>query len=330
MKNEQNTPIPLIDSYFVRGVLNYLHAQGADVHEIIAEVGLPDDILTAQHSYVAEVPLKKLFHIIEDKFGMMGFCEFATTLCQQHIIPNLLPKLSHCQTLRQALLAFIDYEKQETTLTKLSIQENMGVFWLVKELWNPDESWSELIEIFSVIYIAELIHLLLREQWHPRFIKLHSNQYQAFEKLAMTKNSQILIGRSVTAVSIRPEYIDRDIKLNAKWELLKAELVGQNFIESIKIALTPYFRVEQLSIERAAEILNVGVRTLQRKFASEGITYRQLKESIQVDLAKSMLKNPLLTITWIATTLGYSHSTHFSRAFKNAVGISPSKYRNQQ
>lgn len=330
MKADNITPIPLIDTYFVIGVLNYLRAQGLDIHEIIEEVGLPEDILTAQHRYVAEVPLKKLFHIIEEKFGMSGFCEFSSTLCQQHIIPNLLPKLSHCRTLREALLAFIDYEKQETTLTKLSLQENMGMFWLVKELWNPEESWSELIEIFSVIYIAELIHLLLRENWHPRFIKLHSNQYQVFEKLPMTVNSQILIGRDVTAVSIRPEFIDRDIKLNAKWELLQGELVGQSFRESIEIALTPYFHVEQLSIERAAEILNVRVRTLQRKFSSEGITYRQLKEGIQMDMAKSMLKNPLLSVTWIATTLGYAHSTHFSRAFNKFVGISPSKYRQQQ
>ena len=53
------------------------------------------------------------------------------------------------------------------------------------------------------------------------------------------------------------------------------------------------------------------------------ITYaRQLR----IEKAKEMLKSDYITLTDIATSLGYSSLYDFSRDFKKHTGVAPSKY----
>ena len=44
--------------------------------------------------------------------------------------------------------------------------------------------------------------------------------------------------------------------------------------------------------------------------------------------ASEMLKQSQMPIAEIASSVGYENQLHFSRAFKNTFGVSPTAYRN--
>ena len=56
--------------------------------------------------------------------------------------------------------------------------------------------------------------------------------------------------------------------------------------------------------------------------------YKSLKDLI--DAAKNLLLEPEKTVAEVAYQLGYEYPQYFSRLFKKKVGISPSRYQEQQ
>ncbi|CUJ99510.1 Virulence-regulating protein VirS [Ruegeria denitrificans] len=85
--------------------------------------------------------------------------------------------------------------------------------------------------------------------------------------------------------------------------------------------------LNDISIETAARALDLGVRTMQRKLEKEGIGFREIVNEVRINRATELLAIPSYTISGIASDLGYDAANNFSRAFKNARGISPTEYR---
>ncbi|ENV37106.1 MULTISPECIES: AraC family transcriptional regulator [Acinetobacter] len=80
-------------------------------------------------------------------------------------------------------------------------------------------------------------------------------------------------------------------------------------------------------IDEMATQLQITVRMLQRHLATESITYERLISDIREDLAEDLLTTTELTIEEIASQLGYSEASAFSRAFKRWKNISPKNFR---
>ena len=80
------------------------------------------------------------------------------------------------------------------------------------------------------------------------------------------------------------------------------------------------------SLDEAACYLNISPSTLKRKLANEGSSFRDLIQSLRLNLSIRLLKLGTAPLTEIAYEIGFSSSTAFSRAFKEWTGMSPSGY----
>jgi AraC-like DNA-binding protein len=79
--------------------------------------------------------------------------------------------------------------------------------------------------------------------------------------------------------------------------------------------------------ENIAEALQVSPRSLQRKLKDEETSFKDLLEDTRKALAVQYLRKPHYSIAAIAYLLGFSESTHFSRAFKRWTGKTPGEFR---
>jgi AraC-like DNA-binding protein len=77
----------------------------------------------------------------------------------------------------------------------------------------------------------------------------------------------------------------------------------------------------------AAEITRLSERSLQRRLAARGLSFRGLMGEAMVESAKRHLCDETLTVGDIALTHGYSDASHFSRAFSRIAGMTPGAYR---
>ena len=83
----------------------------------------------------------------------------------------------------------------------------------------------------------------------------------------------------------------------------------------------------KLPISLASDILNIHVRTIQRRLDKEGVTYKKLIEDMVLEQTLELLKYSDLSITSIGSKMGYSDSSHFTRAFKRQMNMTPRQYR---
>jgi len=93
----------------------------------------------------------------------------------------------------------------------------------------------------------------------------------------------------------------------------------------------PLIRARYLqAFAAAAEAAGMSVRSLQRRLASEGLTFSQLVDEVRLEMAVPQLRDPDIRITDVAFGLGYSDPAHFTRAFSRWAGVAPSEYRAHQ
>lgn len=85
---------------------------------------------------------------------------------------------------------------------------------------------------------------------------------------------------------------------------------------------------QKLSLNEVAETNYVSPWHLSKLLKREtGENFIDILNSLRVDNAKKMLKNPALKIYEISERVGFSDIAYFSKTFKKIAGITPNEYR---
>jgi AraC-like DNA-binding protein len=108
---------------------------------------------------------------------------------------------------------------------------------------------------------------------------------------------------------------------------LRYQLSQQTISEQVKGMLKRLVAGQRPSIEDLATELNMSTRTLQRRLATDGVSFQQLLEEARRELAHHYLLHSSLELTETAYLLGFENSNSFFRAFQSWEGISPTKWR---
>jgi AraC-like DNA-binding protein len=83
-------------------------------------------------------------------------------------------------------------------------------------------------------------------------------------------------------------------------------------------------------MEDVARNLGMSVRSLHRRLADDGMTFRTLTEDTRQELAEGLLRDERYSIAEIAFLTGFSEQSSFNRAFKRWAGDTPATYRKAQ
>lgn len=86
---------------------------------------------------------------------------------------------------------------------------------------------------------------------------------------------------------------------------------------------------ENLALADVAGRMHLSPRTLHRRLATEGTSFRAIKEALRRDLALSRLAKSRIGVAQLAAELGYVDTSTFYRAFIGWTGMAPSDYRAQ-
>lgn len=84
---------------------------------------------------------------------------------------------------------------------------------------------------------------------------------------------------------------------------------------------------ETPGFDEVARALHLSTRSLHRRLAEEGTSFRQIRERLRRDQALQRLENTNESVAGIAEALGYSEPSAFFRAFVGWTGVAPTSYR---
>ena len=115
--------------------------------------------------------------------------------------------------------------------------------------------------------------------------------------------------------------LDSGVQSNAAREALKRRVL--HYVES-------NLGDPALTNDRIAQAQGISVRYLHKLFQSEAVSLHHLIRNKRLERARALLGNPEYvghSIERIAYSMGFASAAHFSRAFRQTFGCSPSAYR---
>lgn len=83
-------------------------------------------------------------------------------------------------------------------------------------------------------------------------------------------------------------------------------------------------------LEDVAQKLNMSPRTIRRKMADHGVSFRKILDDVLRREAITLLSDSAMSIEQVADRLGYSDPANFTRAFHRWTLSAPSAYRDTQ
>jgi AraC-like DNA-binding protein len=113
-------------------------------------------------------------------------------------------------------------------------------------------------------------------------------------------------------------------------EIVQRSPVRTGLAQDVQRALATRVAGGDTRIDVVARELAMSGRTLQRRLASEGVSYQELLEASRKEAARRCMTDSTLAISEIAYLLGYSEPASFHRAFKRWYEMTPDAFRKTQ
>ena len=82
-------------------------------------------------------------------------------------------------------------------------------------------------------------------------------------------------------------------------------------------------------IELLAMVMDMTVRTLQRRLADHDLSYTCILDQSRFLKAEALLVDADIKLADISLMLGFADAARFTRAFRRWVAVSPREYRRQ-
>ena len=109
----------------------------------------------------------------------------------------------------------------------------------------------------------------------------------------------------------------------------RPELPHRPLSATIQEQLTSLPERNYPTIESAARVAGMSVRSFQRRLGDEGVSYSQLVDRVRLDRATRLLDTPGARVIDVALEVGYSDPAHFTRAFRRWTGVTPRQFRHR-
>lgn len=126
---------------------------------------------------------------------------------------------------------------------------------------------------------------------------------------------------------LKPDPVLADLLATQVDNLLDRLPAEADIVQQTRRALARRLRQQSASLEGVAADLCLSPRTLHRRLEVAGMNFRTLWEDTRRHLAEEYLRDPRLSLSDVATLLGFSEQSAFTRAFRRWHGTGPKAWR---
>lgn len=196
--------------------------------------------------------------------------------------------------------------------------------------WMPDV-------VFSDIKMPEMdgIGLISRlRELNPSIFCVIVSGYSDFEytRAAIRNHAADYLLKPVNREELAAllSRLEAQLQAREKTVVSNREAGAEQIVRNVMAYLRENYS-RQIDFGALAESQAVSAPYLSRLFhAYAGVSPSRYLTAYRMEQARKLLRDSNLSVGEIAERVGYPDPFHFSRSFKNAVGISPAQYREEQ
>ncbi len=244
--------------------------------------------------------------------------------------------MTQAPTLRRAFLRLQKTLPFYESGSRVTLQESGKEFIVGYENIHQNMVGFRHAGDMTIRLIEGLIRCYLGEDWHPRRVLACCTKGFWEQDYEDAFAASVEFRADKVALVLDRELVDqekhkRDVALGKLVGLADIQRLGQDlpvdFVGAVAKIIEMRLPIGKVNLEDTAKALVLGPRTLQRRLNDHGLSYRYLVEWCRMRRARELLSGTEESIERISRELGYSTTSHFTRAFSRVYDVTPTEFR---
>lgn len=323
--------------FFLDLIINEMRGDSPDCHRVMARFNLRSEKSLNPYS---TYPLRSYVAFFEEAAKALRRPFLGLELGQNFRlweIGPVYPLLATAPTLREALGVFIRFQASWQTHTTSSLQREFEETRYGYTI-NDTSIWPRIQDSENSIGgLCALIRQLFSERWSP--VEICFEHDVTGREAPLERYFRCPVRGNAAANSILLRNVDIDRPMNAwinsnaparaivethLFDLLRPpEDSFRPIHERLSQLIEQRLGRESVDLESLAEMLGVAPRTLRRQLGTFGTSFSKVLNHERRKKADMLLSTGTIKLSQLATHLGYTNQSAFSRAFREWTGESP-------
>ncbi|MGI9240481.1 MAG: helix-turn-helix domain-containing protein [Verrucomicrobiales bacterium] len=306
----------------------YLRNRGAPVDKSLGQHGLPT-LCEDPEGFVALPNAWAFFDAMAKGADPMLGWHVGHFVGEHNLNRNLLAKLDRAPSLAQALQRFIRLSSSEASHVHLGMMERGDdVLFFTRYPSMKGVPGYNASQSYQLGAILGVLRHFCGKRWAPKEIGIeHPTAPDAAE--GVFPDCRILANQKAGYISIPRSSLHLTAQAdNTAKDTVSLVLTDQfDRIDTLRALLKPYLPEGYLDRHLAASLAGSSVRTLNRRLAESGLTYRALIDELRFERAKDLLENTDEQVIDVAYAVGFEDTGNFTRMFRRVAGLTPIEFR---
>ena len=191
---------------------------------------------------------------------------------------------------------------------------------------------------FAVFAVLSVLRYITDRCFQPLEVTFRHRRTKGAEPIRRAAGCTVLWDMSEDSIRMTEQTLDlaiptydprqRDLLSRYGESLLeRAAQHAPGFCDQVERLILESFSDGAPSAEEIARKLGMSRRTLTRRLSDHNLTFRQILDSVRLDVAHSYLHDTQLSLAEISFQLGYADQAAFTTAYKRWTGKTPSVER---
>ncbi|KAI3599404.1 Transcriptional regulator, AraC family [Cupriavidus necator H850] len=309
---------------------------GLDPVRMLLDAGLSPSVLREPDLMI---PVERVGRLLQASATLSGNESFGLCMAESRLLSNLgaVGLLIRDQaTLRDSLRMLMRYQALLNGALSLAVEE-CGELVIIREAviaGSAHQPTRQRVEL-ALGVMVRLIRQLLKPDWEPRRVCFEhpaprdlSTHHRFFGPCVEFDYEFNCIICAKADLDARNPSADPAMARYAQ-QLIDASVISQQatMLEDVRRIVLLLLPSGRCSIEQVADHLGVVCRTVQRRLAEEGQSFSSIVNDIRTELAARHVVESDRPLTEVATLLGFSAPSGFSRWYHAQFGCSPKESR---
>jgi AraC-like DNA-binding protein len=308
---------------------------GLDLDEVLEAAGVRPDIFSDRENQIAYTDFARLLLTCEQ----LSNCDHVVLLFTQHCRLTdfgLAGRAALCGgTAGEGLKRFVDHFNLHSSATTASVITSGSFTRFVYAISERDMTNTRPFHLGAMVAAFNILQDLCGKRWLPTVVTFASRSPTNLRPAQKFFRAPLRFDSAESAIVLDSHWLDRPLppvdpqvrsQIEAEVRAARAAVLA-DFPATVRRVLRKQLIVGGYSMDGVAALLGMNRRTLARHLKRNGIDYRELMQSVELDVACQLLRDTDMQVQQIAESLHYSSSANFATAFKRWTGVSPGEYR---
>ena len=336
-ESESMQSVPLVRQVAIVPAVSFLTKLGAPVRRHLARANLPTCPAEAPESLV---PLHQACQFLGLAARAEGIDDLGVLVGGQLGIESLGAYgrvIAHSLTIHDGLQAtFSLISAYNSGLAVWVERPGDEVRYCQRYVDGLEAGRSEAVHLGLTNTIA-YCQLAGGSDWRPIRVQLATGPVDLARHCSALADVPVSFNQSCTSLTFSRSFLSQPLRrfdravrekpLARELDKLMNTAPATDFVGQMQQVLDEMLDRYVPSIQLAAAVTGLSVRTLQRRLREHGWTFRRLLQDVRFQGAQHLMGDPDMELTEVARRLGYSDPANFTRAFHRWCGVGPSEFR---